>query len=109
MPVQVRLSLPIKEIMQTIYKYELEVVDDQVLMLPLGAQILTVQLQYGKPVLWAVVDLPKRALLPVTIKTYGTGIATHDNLDRADYVGTYQLNEGHLVFHVFSNCGINVN
>ena len=37
-----------------IYKYPLEVQDEQVVMLPTGAKILTVQSQKDRPCLWAL-------------------------------------------------------
>lgn len=42
--------------MKTIWKFPLEVTDEQVLMVPKGAKLLTVQKQDGKPCLWCEVD-----------------------------------------------------
>lgn len=39
-----------------IYKYPLETADRQKLILPKGAQILTVQEQHGQPYVWALID-----------------------------------------------------
>lgn len=41
---------------QRIYKYELQVTDNQNIMLPIGSKILTVQNQNEKACLWALVD-----------------------------------------------------
>ena len=85
--------------MQTIWKYELETTDTQEVNIPLGAKILDVQVQHGKPCLWALVDTDRR-LRKTIISTYGTG----HNVDRTIakiYIGTYQLSNGDFVFHVF--------
>jgi hypothetical protein len=37
---------------KVIYKYEV----DTIVVMPIGAEILTVQLQNGKPWIWALVD-----------------------------------------------------
>jgi len=42
--------------MRTIWKYPLDVVDSQFVVMPLGAEILTVQIQNEEPYLWTLVD-----------------------------------------------------
>lgn len=42
--------------MKKIYKYRIEVTDDQNIEMPVGAKILTVQTQNGVPCIWAMVD-----------------------------------------------------
>lgn len=83
---------------ERIFKYPLEVTDEQVVVMPAGAVILCVQLQGPTPCLWAIVnpDAPKTKR---RIDTYGTG----KTLAEAPgyYIGTYQLHGGGLVFHVF--------
>jgi hypothetical protein len=81
-----------------IYKWALEVVDQQTLALPAGAQILCVQVQYERPCIWALVD-PSAGLEPRALLMYGTGHPVSDQAGR--YIGTYQLDRGGLVFHVF--------
>ena len=88
--------------MKTIWKYELEAVDCQVLEVPEGATILTVQVQHGKPCVWALVN-PDAVKVRRAFWVHGTG---HDCTDVADadaeYVGSVQLMQGMLVFHVFT-------
>lgn len=67
--------------------------------MPQGAEILTVQTQYEKPCIWALVD-PRAPMKKVTIETYGTGHNVHENGYRK-YIGTYQLAAGGLIFHCF--------
>jgi hypothetical protein len=82
----------------TIWKFPLEVEPRQTIDLPRGAQVLTVQVQRGQPCLWALVD-ETREIVPRTIVTVPTGSET--NLGLLEYIETYQLDGGALVFHVF--------
>lgn len=81
-----------------IYKYPLVVTDEQTIMLPEGAKVLTLEEQYGEPMLWALVD-PDAKKEGRLVRIYGTG---HE-VDRSDlrYVSTFQMHGGALVFHVF--------
>lgn len=80
--------------MKTIYKYELRS-QDASMKLPKGAEILTVQLQDGRPMMWALVD-PENVLEDRFISTVGTGWEVEDNMK---YICTYM--EGYFVWHVF--------
>jgi len=82
-----------------IYKYTLIVADEQVVDLPAGARLLDVQDQHGQPRLWAIVD-PGARLVERKLAMRGTG---HDatGLEDAPHVGTFQMRDGLLVFHVF--------
>jgi hypothetical protein len=84
---------------KTIWKYTLLVEDEQTLEMPEGARLLTVQIQHGRQQLWALVDDAEK-LVSRAIATRGTGHPA-DGLDECDYLGTYQLSDGALVFHVF--------
>jgi len=82
-----------------IWKYQLQVTDEQMVAMPAGAKGLAVQVQHGVPCLWALVD-PRAPIEIRSIVTVGTG---HDANSLADlyYVGTYQLYDGDIVLHVF--------
>jgi len=81
------------------FKYPLEVIGLQTIMMPHLAGILCVQVQRGVPCLWALVE-PGAVGEPRTIVTVGTGRPEFDD-DRLHYIGTYQLHDGHFVGHVF--------
>lgn len=84
--------------MITIYKYPAPVSADRLtITLPEGAEILTVQVQNGEPHVWARVD-NSRPPVARLFRWYGTGHASR--LD-AKYIGTIQLHDGALVFHLF--------
>jgi len=85
-----------------VYKYPLEVVNAQIIMLPVGAEVLCVQVQHERPCIWACVEgSPATPLEARTFFTHGTGHPM--NAAAGGYVGTYQLEEGALVFHVFES------
>jgi hypothetical protein len=83
--------------MTTIFKHPLTAGSND-LMLPAGSKVLTVQMQHGEPVLWALVDpaQPKRCH---TINVYGTGHAMP--ADPGKYVATFQMDGGSLIWHAF--------
>jgi len=90
--------------MVTIYKYPLKVTDEQIIEnVPGVREILCVQVQNGIPCLWTKVDSSTYSR-PLRVVTKGTGHPFTDTQQSAGlkYAGTYQLNEGQLVFHVFT-------
>lgn len=82
--------------MKTIWKYKL--LPDTPIHMPVGAQILDVQEQHGDICIWALVD-PTSKTVPRLLKVYGTGHDITDDPGR--YIGTFQLKDSGLVFHVF--------
>ncbi len=82
-----------------IFKYEITTTDSQQIEMPRGATILTVQVQYANPCLWALVAENADTELR-TIRVFVTG---HDvpRPVSMKYIGTYQLNEGSFIGHVF--------
>jgi hypothetical protein len=86
---------------KTIYKFPLEVTDQQAVLMPAAAQILAVQVQNGEPFVWAIVDTenPQEERF---FDIFGTGHPMHeDNGVGREYVGTFQMHSGSLVFHLF--------
>ena len=86
---------------KTIWKFELETKDRNIIQMPKDAEILCVQEQYGKPCIWALVD-PNQEKETQHFEIFGTGHPVYCDMgvDRK-YIGTYQLSNGALVFHVF--------
>ena len=66
--------------------------------MPKGADILWVDMQQGQPCIWARVnpDAPKERK---RIRIFGTGHPIPDDL--GDYVGTFMMKDGALVFHLY--------
>lgn len=86
---------------KTIWKFELETKDGQEIHMPAGAEILTVQTQGTNPCMWALVDPEeKNQIRYFEVFEIGHSINFGMGVGR-NYVGTYQLMGGSLVFHVF--------
>ena len=85
--------------MTVIWKYELKINDVQEIDIPNHANILDVQVQNGKPCIWARVN-SDHPLRRTTIHTIATG-QEFEYSNMGAYLGSYQLNNGELVFHVF--------
>jgi hypothetical protein len=86
--------------MKTIYKYPLESTDKQTIYIPHSSKFLTLKMQYNNPCLWFEVN-SKNAKLPATIFTVGTGHDMRDVPENSIYLGTYQLLNGSIIFHVY--------
>jgi len=84
--------------MITVYKYVLPVMDVCTVMIPRGAEFLTVGEQRGDVCLWAKVDTEKD-VEEMTFRIAGTGHALANG--KFSYIGTVMMCEGTLVFHVF--------
>jgi hypothetical protein len=89
---------------KVIYKYQIELPYGQhEVMMPIGAEILSVQLQRGKPCFWALVDPDAKTELR-TVEILTTGLTIHDSdkyLKEFKYIGTCQLLNGNFVAHLF--------
>lgn len=83
----------------TIWKYPLQVVDQQTVFMPAGAKLLDVQMQAGTPCVWALVPAQSNAQEAVEIRIHGTG--HRFDAERYEHIGTFQMNGGSLVFHAF--------
>lgn len=86
-----------------IFKYELKITDRCVINMPENAIILNLQVINEKPYIYAAIN-ESNAMVERTFMTFGTGhILPLDSMldDGFDYIGTYQLQGGDLVFHVF--------
>lgn len=82
-----------------IHKYPLRVTDVVRLQMPKGAKPLCAQTQHGEPYLWAAVDADAPNVEHI-INIAGTGHERSD-ISVGQYVGSFQMLEGALVFHVF--------
>ena len=83
--------------MKQIWKFNFDEPRTRIQM-PVGAEILDVQTQDGTPRMWAIVDPDKEKETRV-FDVIGTG---HDiNDEKRKYIGTFQVENGLYVFHVF--------
>ncbi|MEI6823792.1 MAG: hypothetical protein WCL51_17825 [Bacteroidota bacterium] len=87
---------------KVIWKYELKIKDVQDIEIPSGSILLSIQSQENHPMLWALVDETNKEKEIIRLRTICTGEEImEEDFNPKDYLGTYQLNEGLFVGHVF--------
>jgi hypothetical protein len=90
---------------QAIWKYELDITDAQVIMMPPGAQILSVANQRGTLCLWALVEpawADRSDLEARTIEIIGTGNPV-ERCSARNHLATVVMEP--FVWHVFEYIG----
>jgi len=85
--------------MRTVHKYPVKLTDNFEIELPKGAQILTVQEQYDFPQLWALVNPNENKKQKRKFRLAGTGHQIKET--NLEYINSFQLEDGSLVFHLF--------
>lgn len=85
---------------RTIWKFPVSAELGATIDIPVGAQVLTAQLQSGSLVIWALVEADARSVKRA-VHVIGTGWTSPfpDNVDYIDYIATFQ--DGPFVWHVF--------
>lgn len=87
--------------MRAIWKFPLQLVDYQEVIVPGGVGPLCVQVQDGAPCLWAEVD-PDASSGALAVMIFGTGHALDESEHkRFRYLSTFQMHGGALVFHAY--------
>lgn len=84
---------------KTIFKYPLQLREEQTILLPEGAEILSIQLQDDIPTLWTMLDRGGKEAVNHRIRMVGTGWA-FEAKGRLKFLSTVQTRDG-LVFHFF--------
>jgi hypothetical protein len=84
---------------KTIWKFQLAIFDTQVIKVPLGSKLLTIQSQGGNACLWVLCDGNNPLIEQRKIALYGTGHLLPDKC--GEYIATFQMGGGALVFHAF--------
>lgn len=87
--------------MRTIWKYRVPAEDYFKLSLPIGAMPLTVQVQRGEPQMWVLLEESETIYVDRVFRVAGTGHPISEELHHLQYIDTFQLAGGNLVFHVF--------
>ena len=91
---------PVKRITKAVYKYPIAVADVQDIDLPSGAQILSFQIQHDQPCIWALVDI-ERGMKSRRLHMVGTGHRREEEFFAGKYIGTAQMLDGQLEWHLF--------
>ena len=86
--------------MLTVYKYPIQPGESNILM-PSGAEILSCHVQNGEPFVWAIVDTGATIDESRKFTVHGTGHELPDDIGKFNYLGTFLLEDGRLVFHVW--------
>ena len=91
----------VKEIkMYKVYKYSINIVDEiQVITLPIGAKILSFQLQGVQPTIWILLNIEEDRLVDRKFVIKSTGQPIMENIDNLIYIATTQ--QGMFVWHLF--------
>jgi hypothetical protein len=85
-----------------IWKYEILIGDDFAIEMPKGAQILKVALQYGKPVMWALIDKDAKETEIRHFFLLGTGHLINNIVSNSvNYIDTFLMEQDRLVLHLF--------
>jgi hypothetical protein len=86
-----------------VWKYAFDVMDRVEFLLPVGAKVLTVQVQNGRPCIWVMVDPSEQQKVPRQFRVAGTGhmLEQDGEFDELQYIGTFQLDEGRFIGHLF--------
>lgn len=84
---------------KTIWKFPVQVTDEQQVSMPFSAKIRYVAAQGDIACLWAEVDSSSPKMRERTIRIYGTGHPMPE--DPGAYIGSFMLQGGALVFHAY--------
>ena len=98
-----KYDIPVMKIVyeEKLIKFSTPVMDKILTIdLPEGAVILSVDEQYNKPVLWALVD-PSTDIKPRNLYFALTGQEIEANREQLKFIGTIKLDEGTFIVHVF--------
>ncbi len=85
-----------------IWKYQIPINDKFAIEIPVGSQVLSVQMQKGSPCIWVLVN-PDNKLASRAFNLVGTGQKLPSDWDctKKKFIGTFQMAEGNLVYHLF--------
>lgn len=84
--------------METVYKYPLQLIDEQKVQLPVNAQPLHVGVQHGEIYVWCRVDPDFEATETIIFSVAGTGAVRKD---MGEHLSTFMMYSGNMVLHVF--------
>ena len=83
-----------------VFKYQIEIDDYVEVEMPIGSRILDVQTQHECPCIWALVD-PGLPTEKRRFRFAGTGHPIKENPSQLIHIGTFQMMQGRLIFHLF--------
>jgi len=87
--------------MLRVFKYDLPLNDYFKLDLPRGAKILCFDTQFGVAQMWALVNPDETITESRQFRFAGTGHNITETPEQLEFIDTFQMRDGNLVFHVF--------
>lgn len=84
-----------------IYKYDLEITEEQSIEIQKNYRILSIQSQKDSLRLWALIDKDETIFEKIDIRIYGTGKTLPENISAFQHYTTIELCDGNLVWHIF--------
>lgn len=87
--------------MESIYKYVLKPTEKNVLELPIGSKILSIEEQHGEMVVYGLVPFNQETKERYEILIYGTGHEISTDLNEYLFLGTVKMHDGRLMLHAF--------
>jgi len=87
--------------MKKIFKYPIEIVDAQVLVLPLGAKVVSAIAQGDDLVIYALVEPTVEFKKNIEIRIVGTGHDVTFDLQKFKFLNSISTWGGRLIWHVF--------
>lgn len=85
---------------ETIWKYDIKIGGLNHLFLPVYSKVLCVQVQNENPVIWVKVN-PENRKEDRCFSVFGTGFEIETKDVEKIYIGSFQLNDGSFVGHLF--------
>lgn len=80
-----------------IYKYHIRPGSIKIKM-PIGSKILSIQTQFNEPEMWVLVNQNNKECEREFV-VFATGQEIDEN--NIEYIGTFQIDNGSLIFHLF--------
>jgi len=84
-----------------IYKYLLDLANEQTLSLPKGAKVLYVHSQKDTLRLWALVNIQESEMEDRRILIIGTGKPVPADIEEFSYITTVHMCNDDLIWHIF--------
>ena len=85
--------------MQAVWKFPFTITGRLTIDLPAGATVLSVQMQRGLPVLWALTDLDIDVHQTRSFAIFGTGQKIPEDIKHLHFISTFQ--DDPYVWHAF--------
>ena len=87
--------------MKQVWKFELKGLEEQAMMMPKGAVIISAKAEFDVPVIYAIVDANEKEMEAKSVKVFATRQAIDVNMTSWQYLDTVLTHYGNVVWHIF--------